>query len=218
MHEFIQWLVHFVHDLGYFGIFIMTLIESTFVPIPAEVTMIPAGYLVQQGHMNFWSVLSASVAGTVIGSYVNYWIAKHYGRTLFRKYGKYFMMTPQKLKKLEHFYSQHGSLSTFVGRLLPGLRHYISFPAGLAKMHLGRFCLYTALGGAIWMGILLGIGYKIGDNEDMVRQVLPIIQVVIYGLIGCFIALYFARKRRLKLTGEAPKDLTEKVIDASNKN
>ena len=218
MHEFIKWLVDFVDHLGYFGIFIMTLIESTFVPIPSEVTMIPAGYLVQQGHMNFWWVFLSSVSGTVIGAYINYWIAKHYGRKLFTKYGKYFMMTPQKLKKLEKFYSQHGSLSTFIGRLLPGIRHYISFPAGLAKMNVAKFFIYTTLGGAIWMAILLVIGYKIGDNEGMVRQVLPVIQVVIYGLIACFVALYFARRRRIRKTGEQPKDLTEKVIDISNKD
>jgi membrane protein DedA with SNARE-associated domain len=216
MHDFVKWLVDFVEHLGYFGIFIMTLIESTFVPIPSEVTMIPAGYLVQQGKMNFWWVFLSSVTGTVIGAYVNYWIAKHYGRRLFTKYGKYFMMTPQKLRKLEKFYSQHGSLSTFIGRLLPGIRHYISFPAGLAKMNVAKFFIYTSLGGAIWMAVLLIVGYKIGDNEDMVRQILPVIQVVIYGLIACFVGLYFARRRRLKKTGIKPKDLTEKVIDISN--
>jgi membrane protein DedA with SNARE-associated domain len=196
MHNFIQWLVDFVDHLGYIGIFLMTLIESTFVPIPAEVTMIPAGYLVQKGHLNFWAVLGVSVLGTVIGSYVNYWIAKHYGRKLFGKYGKYFMLTPKKLKKLEDFYGQHGSLSTFIGRLLPGLRHYISFPAGLAQMHLGRFFLYTSLGGAIWMAILLVIGYKIGDNEELAKTLLPLIQMVVLGLIICGIALYIARRRR----------------------
>jgi membrane protein DedA with SNARE-associated domain len=190
MHEFIQWLVEIVDQLGYVGIFIMTLIESTFVPIPAEVTMIPAGYLVQQGHMNFWGVFAASVAGTVIGAYINYWIAKHYGRRLFTKYGKFFMLTPKKLKKLEGFYKQHGSLSTFLGRLLPGIRHYISFPAGLAKMNLGKFFFYTSLGGAIWMAVLLFIGYKIGDNEDLVKALMPIIQIVILGVIICFCLLY----------------------------
>lgn len=195
MHEFIQWLVNFVDHLGYFGIFIMTLIESTFVPIPAELTMIPAGYLVQQGHMNFWWVLLASVLGTVGGSYVNYWIAKHYGRRLFVKYGKYFMMTPKKLKKLEGFYKQHGSLSTFIGRLIPGLRHYISFPAGLARMHLGKFFLYTALGGSIWMAILLVIGYKIGDNEELVVQILPQVQILLFATIGISVCIYVLKRR-----------------------
>lgn len=216
MHEFIKWLVDFVDHLGYVGIFIMTLIESTFVPIPSEVTMIPAGYLVQQGKMNFWWVFLASVAGTVIGAYINYWIAKHYGRKLFTKYGKYFMMTPQKLRKLEKFYSQHGSLSTFIGRLLPGIRHYISFPAGLAKMNIGKFFFYTTLGGAIWMAILLVVGYKIGDNEELVRMLLPRMQIYVYAVLGCFIALYVARKRRLKKQGIIGRDLTEKVIDATN--
>lgn len=196
MHDFIIWLVDFVDHLGYFGIFIMTMIESTFVPIPAEVTMIPAGYLVQKGHMNFWWVLYASVCGTIIGSYINYWLAKRYGRRIFVKYGKYFMITPQKMRKLESFYKQHGSLSTFVGRLIPGLRHYISFPAGLAKMDLAKFCTYTGLGGAIWMAILLVIGYKIGDNEQEVKKLLPIIQVATLALIAAGVAFYVYKKRK----------------------
>lgn len=216
MHEFIQWLVEFVDNLGYVGIFIMTLVESTFVPIPSEVTMIPAGYLVQQGHMNFWWVFTASVTGTVIGAYINYWIAKHYGRQLFKKYGKYFMMTPQKLRKLEDFYKQHGALSTFIGRLLPGIRHYISFPAGLAKMKVGKFFFYTSLGGAIWMAVLLVIGYKIGDNEELVSMLLPKMQLYFYGILAGFVALYVVRKRRLKKEGKVT-DLTEKVIDATSR-
>jgi membrane protein DedA with SNARE-associated domain len=198
MHDFILWLVDFVKHLGYFGIFVMTLIESTFVPIPAEVTMLPAGYLVQQGVFNFWLVLLSSVFGTVVGSYINYWLAKHHGRKLFNKYGKYLMMTPAKMEKLESFYEQHGSLSTFIGRLLPGLRHYISFPAGLAKMHLGKFFLYTGLGGAIWMAILLFIGYKIGDNEELARQVLPQVNVLLLVSIGIGICLYILKKMAAK--------------------
>jgi len=83
LHQFVAWLVDFVHHLGYLGIFLMTFVESTFVPIPAEVTMIPAGYLVQQGKMSLIPVLLASIFGTVGGAYFNYWLAKRYGRELF---------------------------------------------------------------------------------------------------------------------------------------
>lgn len=192
LHQFVAWLVDFVHHLGYIGIFIMTFIESTFVPIPAEVTMIPAGYLVQQGKMDLAPVLLASIVGTVGGAYFNYWLAKRYGRDLFIRYGKYFMMTPEKLDKLERFFAKHGVISTFTGRLLPGIRHYISFPAGLAKMNVNKFIGYTALGGAIWMTVLVLLGYYIGENEDLMMHYLPRIKLgmIIFLVTGAVVYIW----------------------------
>lgn len=196
LHQFVTWLVEMVNHLGYAGIFIMTFVESTFVPIPAEVTMIPAGYLVHQQKMHFLPALVASVLGTVGGSYFNYWIAKRYGRDLFIRYGKYLMMTPAKLAKLEAFFSEHGVISTFTGRLVPGLRHYISFPAGLAKMDMRKFIGYTALGGGIWMSVLLGLGYYIGENEDLVIAYLPVAKLAIIGLVVLVGIIYIRRSRK----------------------
>ncbi len=196
MHQFVTWLVEIVHQLGYMGIFIMTFIESTFVPIPAEVTMIPAGYLVHQGKMDFLPALLASIIGTVGGSLFNYWIAKKYGRDLFIRYGKYLMMTPAKLVKLENFFNEHGVISTLTGRLIPGLRHYISFPAGLARMNLNKFVIYTALGGGIWMTVLLCLGYYIGENEDLVLSYLPIVKIGILMAVALVALFYIVRARR----------------------
>lgn len=202
LHHAIAWLVDFVHHLGYFGIFIMTFIESTFVPIPAEVTMIPAGYLVQQGKMAFLPVLVSSIVGTVGGAYFNYWLAKKYGRDLFIRYGKFFMMTDAKLAKLERFFHEHGAISTFTGRLIPGIRHYISFPAGLARMKRSKFITYTALGGAIWMTVLVTLGYFIGENEDVALRLLPRIKLgIIVGLVLAGVLYYFLRVRRAKSAG-----------------
>ena len=196
LHQFVTWLVEVVNHLGYVGIFIMTFVESTFVPIPAEVTMIPAGYLVHQGEMKFLPALLASICGTVGGSYLNYWIAKKYGRDLFIRYGKYLMMTPAKLTKLENFFYEHGAVSTFTGRLIPGLRHYISFPAGLARMNLNKFVLYTGLGGGIWMSVLLGLGYYIGENEDLVMAYLPMAKIGVIALVAVVGTFYVWRARR----------------------
>ncbi len=198
LHQFVTWLVDFVHHLGYIGIFLMTFVESTFVPIPAEVTMIPAGYLVQQGKMSLIPVLLASIFGTVGGAYFNYWLAKRYGRDLFIRYGKYLMMTPDKLDKLELFFYRHGAISTFTGRLIPGVRHYISFPAGLAKMNLKKFVIYTALGGAIWMTVLVLLGYYIGENEELMIRYLPKAKVGMLVLIVVAGALYVWHHRRKK--------------------
>ena len=134
MYEFFLEIVWLVESLGYFGLFFMTFIESTFIPIPAEITLIPAGYLVQKGEMNGILVWICATLGTLGGSLTNYYIAYFFGRKLFISKGKYFFMDKTKLEAIERFFLNHGAISTFTGRLLPGVKHFISFPAGLAKM------------------------------------------------------------------------------------
>lgn len=198
LEEIIEFFVHFVEQLGYLGIFIMTLIESTFIPIPAEVTMIPAGYLVHEGRLNGILVFLASVAGSVGGAYVNYWIAKHYGRHLFTTYGKYFMLSPQKLEKIEKYFAEHGAVSVFSGRLLPGIKHYISFPAGLAQMPIKPFMFYCVLSGAIWMGALIVLGYFIGANQDLIKRYLLIVKGALAVMVLAIIIYYVWRAFKKK--------------------
>lgn len=191
-----EWLVEFVHGFGYFGIFIMTFLESTFVPIPSEVTMIPAGYLVHQGQMSLFMVLFASITGTIGGALVNYYIAYHYGRRFLYAYGKYLFFGHDKMEKLDKFFASHGEISTFTGRLIPGLRHFISFPAGLAHMDLKKFSLYTAVGGGIWMVTLTVVGYVIGGNKEMIHHYMPYVTGVVVTGVVLMIAIYIGRKRK----------------------
>ncbi len=186
MEQALAWLVEVVHQLGYIGVFLMTLVESTFVPLPSEVTMIPVGYLVQQGKMSLWLVVVLSIAGTVSGACLNYWLAYAYGRKLFLKYGHWFRLTEAKMQWMEDYFAKHGPLSIFFGRLVPGVRHYISFPAGLAQMNLRRFCLYTAMGGGIWMLILIGLGYFLGENQALIKEYLVPLKA---GIVGCLLIL-----------------------------
>ena len=193
---FIHWLVEFVHQFGYAGIFIMTFIESTFVPVPAEMTVVPAGYLVQQGKMSFAPVLFLSIAGAVAGSYANYMIARTLGRGVFIRYGKYFFMTEAKLVKIERFFKKHGAVSTFTGRLIPGVRHFIAFPAGLAKMNLKPFLIYTTLGSSIWMTVLVVLGYYIGENKELLTTYLPLLKLGILVVMVAGLTAYFYRGYR----------------------
>jgi len=195
-HTASEWLVHFVHSFGYTGIFIMTFLESTFVPIPSEVTMIPAGYLVQQGQMSALLVLFCSITGTICGSLANYYIAYHYGRRFLYAYGKYMMFSHEKMDKLDRFFAKHGEISTFTGRLIPGLRHFISFPAGLAQMNLKKFCIYTGSGGAIWMFTLMMIGYLIGGNKALLRYYMPYITAACVGVVILLVMVYMWYQRR----------------------
>lgn len=183
-------LIALVESWGYLGIFIMTFIESTFVPIPAEITLIPAGYLVAQGEMHWYLVFICSVLGTLGGSLFNYFIAYHFGRKIFIRYGKYFFMDSKKLESIEHFFKKHGAISAFTGRLLPGVKHFISFPAGLAKMPLKVFIFYTVLGASIWCGILIEVGYQIGENEHLIKKYIKQVNIALILFVISLMSFY----------------------------
>lgn len=200
LEEAIAHVLVFVEWGGYPGLFFMTFIESSFIPIPAEVTMIPAGYLVHEGKMSFIGVMLASTLGTVAGAYFNYWLALKYGRALVLYCGKYVGITEKKLEKMDLYFIEHGGISVFTGRLLPGIKHYISFPAGLAHMDKRRFLIYTTLGGGLWMLILLVLGYLLGANKDLLREYLFQTKMMVLGgltvLIGGYICWRIWKKRR----------------------
>jgi membrane protein DedA with SNARE-associated domain len=161
-----------IGSLGYPGIFILMFLESSFFPFPSEVVMIPAGYLAQQGEMNLAWVFACGLAGSLSGALFNYWLAMKVGRSFLLRYGRYLMMSPATLEKMEQFFDRHGEISTFNGRLLPGVRQYISLPAGIARMPIGRFTLYTGLGAGLWITVLVLLGYFLGANETMISRYL----------------------------------------------
>lgn len=190
MYELFLEIVDLVNTFGYLGIFLMTFVESTFIPIPAEITLIPAGYLIQQGKMNAGIVWIVSVIGTLGGSLFNYFIAYHFGRKLLIQYGKYLFIDEKKLKKMENFFSKHGAISMFTGRLLPGVKHFISFPAGLGKMNLKTFSFFTLAGAAIWCAILLALGYMIGENEHLIKKYLKQVNYLIFVIVVGIVVFY----------------------------
>lgn len=155
-------IVEIVGALGYGGIFIMMFLESSFVPFPSEVVMIPAGYLAYKGEMNAILAIICGILGSLAGALFNYYIALKLGRAFIIKYGKYVFFGESSMQKMELFFQKHGHISTFVGRLITVVRQYISLPAGLAKMNVAKFCIYTSLGAGIWVSILTIIGYYIG--------------------------------------------------------
>ncbi len=140
----------------------MMFLESSFFPFPSEVVMIPAGYLVFKGEMNAIIAVICGIAGSLAGALFNYYIALKFGRDFLIRYGKYVFFTESTMQKMEAFFIKHGPMSTFVGRLITIIRQYISLPAGLARMNLAKFCLYTSLGAGIWVIILTLIGYYAG--------------------------------------------------------
>lgn len=196
LRELAQELVNTVFDWGYFGIFFLMSVESSFIPFPSEIVLIPAGYLASQGQMNIPLIMLSSLGGSLVGAYVNYFLAMKLGRKLLEKYGKYFFIKPETLVKLEVFFEKYGHISTFIGRLIPGIRQLISIPAGLAKMDLKVFSIYTAIGSIIWSILLVALGYFVGENQELLDRYL---REITWGVLsGIFIwgIFYFIKKRR----------------------
>ena len=167
-------IVHFLTEtilaLGYPGIGALMFIESSFVPFPSEVVLPPAGYLAAKGQMNAYLAFGAGVTGSLLGALFNYYVAVFVGEPFLRRYGKYFFVKEKALDRAEQYFNAHGEISTFVGRLIPVVRQLISVPAGLAKMNVRRFALFTSLGAGIWCAILVYIGYFHGQHEDALKD------------------------------------------------
>lgn len=197
IHDLMQMLVNGIGSLGYPGIFLLMAMESSLIPVPSELVMPPAGYLAQQGLMNPWIAILAGTFGSLVGAYANYFCAHYLGRPLIIKYGKYLLISPEKFQKVERFFLRHGEISTFIGRLLPVVRHLISIPAGLSGMNHLRFSTYTLLGAFIWCSILTWIGYIIGSNQDLILAYSR--QAVIWTLAGsCLLVVTYVWIRKRK--------------------
>jgi membrane protein DedA with SNARE-associated domain len=203
MHEAINWLVTTIGAMGYPGIFLLMAMESSVIPIPSELVMPPAGYLAHQGEMNLWAAILCGTAGSLVGAYANYFAAHYLGRPLVLKYGKYVWITEEKFAKVERFFQSHGEISTFIGRLLPVIRHLISLPAGLAGMNNWKFSLYTLLGAGIWCTVLAGIGWVIGKEQALIMKYShqAVIGVIIFSAV--LIMVYVRKhKRKAREAGE----------------
>jgi len=194
----IDFIVQTVGSLGYAGIFIMMFLESSFFPFPSEVVMIPAGYLAFKGEMNMYLVILFGILGSLAGSLFNYYLAVKFGRRFLIKYGKYFFIKEETIVRMEVFFKNHGHISTFSGRLIPVVRQYISLPAGLARMNLFVFSLYTSLGAGIWVVILTLLGYFLGDNELLIKEYLHYIIIVLLILLSILIFWYYTKTKKLK--------------------
>ncbi len=182
MHPIIAAIVAIVDRMGYAGIAAAMFLESSFFPFPSELVLPPAGYLASQGTMSLWVVVLLGTIGSLLGAGFNYWISLVLGRPLILKFGRYVGLTPRAYGKAEDFFRRHGEISTFVGRLIPGLRQYISLPAGLARMSIPRFTLFTGLGAGIWASVLTLLGYFIGNNQGLLQRSLH--KITLYTGVG----------------------------------
>ena len=161
--SFIQWALE---HLNYWTVALLMTIESSFIPFPSEIVVPPAAYLAAAGDMNVVLVVLSATAGALAGALINYGLSIWIGRAIIYKFvnsrlGHAFLLNEEKMIKAESYFVRYGNLSTLIGRLVPGIRQLISIPAGLSRMPLGRFVLYTSLGAGAWNTILAAIGYSL---------------------------------------------------------
>lgn len=187
-------------NMNYFSITVLMTIESSFIPFPSEVVIPPAAYIASKpdSHLNIFLVVLFGTLGALIGAFINYGLAIWLGRPIMykiadSKFGKLMLLSSEKIQKAEKYFNDHGKTSTFVGRLIPGIRQLISLPAGLARMNLVSFTIYTALGAGIWNTILALLGYIAHGQADLIDKYSHELSYIILGILGLVIVFYVVK-------------------------
>lgn len=201
MHEIILYITNIVSGLGYTGIFIMMVLESSFFPFPSEVAMIPAGFLASKWEMNIYIAFFTGTIGALVGASINYFLWYYLGepiiKSLIKKYGKYFFITESHYTQSQVFFEKHGIITTFLARFITIIRQLISLPAWVFKMNFAQFLFFTWLWAGLWNIILMFIGYIAGENEQLIAQYTK--ELLIWGILFvCITAyLYFHKNKRI---------------------
>lgn len=162
-------MIHWVQSGGYIGIFLAMVLESACIPLPSEVIMPFGGFLAWAGHLQLWMVIVMGTLGNIVGSLVAYYVGKLGGRAVITRYGRYIHITERHLKKAEQWFDRRGEWAVFIGRLLPGIRTFISLPAGIAQMNVVKFTLFSSIGSLPWVAALAYAGYQLGQNWEGIR-------------------------------------------------
>jgi len=199
INNLINQIIVLFDKIDYLGIFFLMALESTFIPIPSELVIPPAAYLASQGKMNIFLIIIIGTVGSVAGALINYFLGYALGRPIIyklanHKYSKIFFINERKVKKSEDLMIKYGNISTFLGRLIPGVRHLISIPAGFARMNLKNFVIYTALGSGIWTTILTMFGYLFGANQELLNKYYR--EISIYTFVFCIIIITYIVYRK----------------------
>ncbi len=203
-----NFITSLLNNLNYPTIFFLMMLESTVVPVPSELVVSPAAYHAAGGNLNIWLVILFATLGADLGATINYVVAYYVGRPVIYRFansrlGHLCLLNQEKVEKSEKYFDNHGKLATITGRLIPGIRHLISIPAGLAKMHYGHFLLYTTIGAGAWNIILAALGrylHTIVPEEQLHDKILEYGDYIKYIIIAIVLvaALYFIVKKQIK--------------------
>ncbi len=192
-------ILQIISSTGYAGVFFLMILESAVMPVPSEIVMPFAGYLVAQGQFDLWTVVLLSSVGNLVGSIIAYFAGAFIGRKAILKYGKYFLLSKHHLDVAENWFRKHGDKTIFIGRLLPVVRTVISLPAGIARMNFKKFCVYTFVGSIPWNFAMTYIGVVAGENWQLIEKQLKWLDLaVVIGIIVFAIWLFFKLRKRGK--------------------
>jgi membrane protein DedA with SNARE-associated domain len=205
-----------VLDLGYPGLFVLIVLESTMVPIPSLLVMPFAGFLASQDEFSLSAILAINSAGALTGSMLSYWLGAAGGKPLLLKYGKYVFVRVRDIEKTEQYFARHGGKTIFIGRFLPVVRHLISIPAGIARMPLAPFLTLTLLGATLWGGGLMILGYELGSRWESVATKLKRVDLMIAAcvvLLLLAITIRFVLRRRRERSAGLEQDNPGTAVD-----
>ena len=187
-------VISVISQMGYAGIMLLMAVESACIPLPSEIIMPFSGYLVFKGSLVLWEVALAGAVGCVLGSLVAYAVGAWGGRPLAERYGKYVLVSHADLDMADRWFERFGDITIFIGRLLPVVRTFIAFPAGVARMQLWRFSLYTFLGSFIWCWALAWIGLKLGEKWGVLGVYFHRYDALIVGVLVVGIGVFVWRR------------------------
>lgn len=188
-------VIHLMSVFGYTGLFLLSLLESAAIPIPSEIVLPFAGFLVVSGQFSLWAAVLIATLGNYVGSAILFWIGISGGRWILEKYGKYVLIHHRDIEKSEAWFGRHGTKAVFWGRMMPVVRTFISLPAGVSRMNFKKFSLYTILGALPWNFALVYLGLKTGENWDSLRPYFHTLDIIIGIAVVVFIGWHVYNKR-----------------------
>lgn len=194
----IETFVTLISAAGYAGLAFLMMLESMIAPVPSEAVMPFAGFLIYDGRMAWEAVILASTLGSLTGSLLSYYIGRDLGRPLIIRYGRYLLLNEHHLELTEKFFRRYGNKTIFISRFIPIVRHFISLPAGAARMDIRIFSLYTALGAAMWNAFLAYLGYRLGSNWEVIRGYSEKLDIIVGALLVVGIGYLVYRNKRKK--------------------
>lgn len=196
--EVADFITQSIASTGYFGVFFLMTLESALIPIPSEIIMPFSGFLVSSGEFNIWYVVTAGTLGNLVGSLILYFVGLYLGRGFILKYGKYVLLKKEHLILTERWFRKYGEKTVFFSRMLPVVRTINALPAGIGKMNLNKFILYTFVGSIPWNLALTYIGFVLGKNWDLILRYSRVIDIVVVVLLVSLIAWYLIFRRKKK--------------------
>ena len=206
-----DWVTNVVETLGYAGVAALIALENLFPPLPSELILPLAGFETGRGHFNYLVMVAAATVGSVVGAVTLYYVAQAVGehriRALIRRYGRWLQVTEDDLDRADDWFDRHGNLAVLVCRCVPLVRSVVSLPAGLRRMPMSQFLLYTAIGSAVWNAALIGAGWALGDNWEVVGQYVGYFQYVVIAVVVVAIVWFLWRRlgrRRMGRSGSVP--------------